>query len=678
MNAIQYGDSHRFLNFLRLPAPWRLLLLPVVLWFVLPLGAEEAEFTGDEPPEAAGITVVASPETTQQMRVITREEIEAAHAPDLAVLLQETANLALTRYGPYGNQTDINMRGFDSERIAFLINGVPVNSPVTGDFDISMIDLNTVDRIEVIYGGSDSKYNVTGALGGLINIITVKERERGLRVGGSFSNTAALPGKHYKPGAGGQGPKWQDLADSQNMTLSLGLGTEKSSWSAGLFANRAGNHFLFKDYYGRILRREGNEVWDAGASLSLVRNLARGAKLIAGGDLYYGDKNIPPSGISTASEKQRDVSTRQNLMLDIPGGGDSFSVEASLSHVWQSLDYGASSSHDFHTLSAINRWAWYPLDRLTLRLGGDYRYSRLKSSDMGLRGRHDGGLYVTGEFQSPGRLLIIPSLKAVFSGTSAAPVTPVPKLGLLWEGPSLTVKNNYFRSFKFPDFEDLYWAGGGMYGNADLKPEDGWGMDLGAAWKPVERIDFEGTFFTQWTADSIHWYGSGGIWRPENVGEAVFFGLDLKARLEIPLGRPAGGGPFERIGFSLSYQPLLSYLLSYGYGYSSNKRIPYMPPHSAAFSIDIPWKAGASGASPWRPSGSLAVSGHYQGFRYSDTANIGRLRPYFLLNASVNQEINRNLSAFLVLRNILNRSYESFNDYYLPGLTASLGLRVKF
>jgi vitamin B12 transporter len=679
---------------------------PALLWGILlmlcapaPAAAQEAEDPGEEAGtdypvlEAAGITVTGVVETTQQMRVIGREEIGAAHAPDLAVLLQETLNLGILRYGPYGNQTDINLRGFDSERIAFLINGVPVNSPVSGDFEISMIDLNTVERIEVIYGGADSKYNVTGALGGVINIVTVGEQEQGLRIGGSFSNTAALPGKYYRPGSGPQSPQWQDLADSQSLALSLGLGLEKISWSAGFFANRAGNHFLFEDYYGRTLRREGNEVWDTGFSLSLVRELAGEGRFIAGGDLYYGDKNIPPSGISTAAEKQRDFSTRQTLMLDLPRMREDLAAEASLSYVWQSLDYG-NSRHGFHTISAINRWAWQARDWLGLRLGGDYRYSFLDSSDMGTRGRHDGGLYGTAEFQAPGGFLVIPSAKLVFSGSGAAPLTVVPKIGFLWTpAPSLTLKNNYFRSFKLPDFEDLYWSGGGMRGNRDLKPEDGWGLDLGTAWKPDGRISLEGTFFAQWTADSIHWYNLGGGWRPENVGEAAFFGLDLRSRFEIPLGSrtgrpgesPAGRFLVEKIGLSLSYQPLLSYLLSYGYDYGSNKRIPYMPLHSAGLSIEIPWRADPSPnpssskpAGSWGPSGSWTLSGHYQGLRYGDTANMGRLRPYFLLNARFDQEISRNLSTFLVLRNLLNRSYESFNDYYMPGLTASLGLRVRF
>jgi vitamin B12 transporter len=665
-----------------------IVMVGLILCLATAITSQETEddFLDDEffllMEEAEGITVTGTPETTQQMQVVTKEEIEKVHAPDLAVLLQETLDLGITRYGPYGNQTDINMRGFDSERIAFLIDGVPANDIMSSEFDPFMIDINSVERIEVIYGGSDSKYNVTGALGGVINIITVKKQEPGLRIRASLSNTAAIPGEHYKPNAGYQDPRWEDLVDAQNLSLSLGLGTEKSSWSAGLFANRAGNHFLFTDYLGRTLRRESNEVWDGGASLSFVRDLPDYTKLIAGGDVYYGDKNIPLSGLSYTGEKQRDFSTRQNLMLDMPRAfRDDLSTEASLTHTWQTLDYGSASRHNQHILTAINRWGWYPLSKLTLRIGGDYRYSYLDSTDMGRHDRHDGGLYLTAEYELFKSFLLIPSVKAVFTGGGTAPVVPVPKLGLVWKpSASLTIKNNYFRSFKLADFEDLYWTGSGMYGNPDLKPEDGWGTDLGTVYQINDRINIEGVFFTQWTTDSIHWYSSGGTWKPTNVGEAIFFGLEGKLGFDIPLPP----GPFEKIGLSLSYQYLLSYLLSYGYTYSSNKRIPYMPLHGAGFSLNIPWKTGAwereslerNGSS--ERNGSLVISGHYEGQRYADTANLTKLKPYFLLNATVNQEINKTFTAFAVLRNILNKSYESFNDYYMPGLTVTVGLRMNF
>jgi vitamin B12 transporter len=676
------------------PFPRTGKLLPVLIFLVsllFPLFSQEAadapegdeDFVEDEfllSGEDEGITVTASPETTQQMKVVTREEIEDVHAPDMAVLLQETLDLGVTRYGPYGNQTDINMRGFDSERIAFLIDGVPVNSPVSGDFEISMIDPNSVERIEVIYGGSDSKYNVTGALGGVINIITVKKQEPGLRIGGGFSNTAALPGKYFDRGGNAAQPAWQDLLDTQNVSLSLGLGLNKLSVSANLFANRAENHFLFRDYNNKVRRKDNNEVWDTGASSSFILDLPDYAKLILGGDFYYSDKNIPTSGFSSFAEKQKDFSTRQNLMLDMPRAfRDDLSSEASLAHVWSTRNYGGASRHDQHTATVINRWGWYPLSKLTLRTGGDYRYSFLDSTDMGRHDRHDGGIYLTAEYQPVKQFLVIPSVKAVFSGGGTVPVVPIPKLGFVWHpADSLTVKNNYFRSFKLPDLEDLYWTGSGTYGNPDLKPEDGWGTDLGAAWQITDRINIEGVFFTQWTADSIHWYSSGGTWMPANVGEAIYFGLDSKLRFDIPFPF----GPFEKIGLSLSYQYLLSYLLSYGYTYSSDKRIPYMPLHGGGFSVDIPWKTGGRKQGGPEPRGlkpgSLVISGHYEDLRYADTANITKLEPCFLLNARINQEINKNLSAFVVFRNILNKSYESFNDYYMPGLTITAGMGMNF
>ena len=173
-----------------------LLLLLLSVWGI-PLFAQDAEeewedyldFGGD----SEGITVTGTPETTQQMEVIHREEIEKRNAQDLAALLEDVLDMSVTRYGGCGNQTEINMRGFDTERIAILIDGVPANSPRSGEFDVSQVDLNDVERIEVIYGGSDTKYNVSGALGGVINIITVKKQKPGFNLAGAVSNTGYLP-----------------------------------------------------------------------------------------------------------------------------------------------------------------------------------------------------------------------------------------------------------------------------------------------------------------------------------------------------------------------------------------------------------------------------------------------------------------------------------------------------
>jgi outer membrane cobalamin receptor len=153
-----------------------------VLFSLSSISAQEVEESDNfhdfgESPRDVSITGTA--ETTQQMTVIDKETIEKSGARDLASLLEEEIDISVTRYGGYGNQTDMNLRGFDTERIASLIDGIPANSPRSGEFDINQIDLNNVERIEVIYGGSDTRYNVSGALGGVINIITIKNRSPG-------------------------------------------------------------------------------------------------------------------------------------------------------------------------------------------------------------------------------------------------------------------------------------------------------------------------------------------------------------------------------------------------------------------------------------------------------------------------------------------------------------------
>jgi hypothetical protein len=48
-----------------------------------------------------------------------------------------------------------------------------------------------------------------------------------------------------------------------------------------------------------------------------------------------------------------------------------------------------------------------------------------------------------------------------------------------------------------------------------------------------------------------------------------------------------------------------------------------------------------------------------------------------LLNININQELSEHTGAFLALHNVLNTSYESYDDYPMPGITVTLGLRFK-
>jgi vitamin B12 transporter len=243
--------------------------------------------------------------------------------------------------------------------VAILIIGVPANSSLTGKFDINTIDLDSVERIEVIYGGSDTKYNVSGAMGGVINIITIKKQEKGLRGGAKISNTGYLSGAYTRRDGGVGETNGMVLLDTQMAELNMGYGAEKRSLSLNIFGDVAGNQYRYKDYYGYARSKESNNVKDIGAALSSVWDLPDGwSRLLTLTDVYHVNKNIPVSGTARLAVNQRDTRVWQNLVFDAPRFfHDTLASELTLSYSWTVQDFFESGKKNMiHDVIAINRW----------------------------------------------------------------------------------------------------------------------------------------------------------------------------------------------------------------------------------------------------------------------------------------------------------------------------------
>ena len=67
--------------------------------------------------------------------------------------------------------TSINIRGLSETRLVTLIDGDRVETATDLTVSLSMVDVNDIERVEVIKGGQSSLYG-TGAMGGIVNIIT--------------------------------------------------------------------------------------------------------------------------------------------------------------------------------------------------------------------------------------------------------------------------------------------------------------------------------------------------------------------------------------------------------------------------------------------------------------------------------------------------------------------------
>ncbi|MGH7376939.1 MAG: TonB-dependent receptor plug domain-containing protein, partial [Candidatus Methylomirabilales bacterium] len=153
--------------------PWKM----TALLLVLAGGAFPAWAQEPVEPEIGEVVVTATRTAdpvgaaTKSFTVITAEEIEAKQAQTVREALRTVPGVTLSQSGGLGTVTTTFLRGSNSSHTLYLIDGVPVNSPTNGVFDLSDLSTDNVERIEIVRGPQSTLYG-SAAMGGVINVIT--------------------------------------------------------------------------------------------------------------------------------------------------------------------------------------------------------------------------------------------------------------------------------------------------------------------------------------------------------------------------------------------------------------------------------------------------------------------------------------------------------------------------
>jgi vitamin B12 transporter len=111
------------------------------------------------------------PEVLAPVTLITREDIERSQAQSLPELLSRQAGLQMTRTGGPGSQTSLWARGAGSSGVLVLIDGMRLNTPLTGAAVLGGVNVATIERIEIVRGNMSSLYG-SEAIGGVVQIFT--------------------------------------------------------------------------------------------------------------------------------------------------------------------------------------------------------------------------------------------------------------------------------------------------------------------------------------------------------------------------------------------------------------------------------------------------------------------------------------------------------------------------
>jgi vitamin B12 transporter len=107
--------------------------------------------------------------TGKVVSVITKEQIEKSGGKDLSQLLNEQTGIIIN--GATSNQgtyKSLYVLGATSAYTLILLDGVPLNDPtgVGGTFDIRLLSLDNVERIEILKGSQSTLYGSNAVAGG--------------------------------------------------------------------------------------------------------------------------------------------------------------------------------------------------------------------------------------------------------------------------------------------------------------------------------------------------------------------------------------------------------------------------------------------------------------------------------------------------------------------------------
>ncbi len=117
---------------------------------------------------------VTNEQLSSSVSVINKEELLQLSSNNVIDALRQIPSLWVEEQGGPGGVTSIALRGAEANHTLVLLDGVQLNDPTNtrgGAFDLNSINIEAIERIEIIRGAQSAVYG-SDALAGVIHIIT--------------------------------------------------------------------------------------------------------------------------------------------------------------------------------------------------------------------------------------------------------------------------------------------------------------------------------------------------------------------------------------------------------------------------------------------------------------------------------------------------------------------------
>ncbi len=566
--------------------------------------------------------------------VITREEIAASGARWLIDVLQFAPGVSVVRTGPPGAQTDVSLRGANATHTLFLIDGVKVNSPTTGSYDLTGVQLaaDQIERIEIVRGPQSTLYG-SQAIGGVINVITRQGSGPGTweidAEGGAYST--------------GRVHSWIN-GEAQSIRYN---GSVSYLDSAGFSTANEANGNPERDGYRNLSYNARADY--AANNGTVLRGFFRGFD----GDVEFDDFGSEPI------DALNNVQTTRETYVGFAGGYEGSGVSSIVEFSLTDAEIETISPDGFFTGflldSAISELDWQNRVALpgqqTLIGGIEYRREQAtiaSESAFGVDGFDEKvdffGVYAQDQIRVGDRARLTGGVRFEDHSTFGSKWTGR-ATGTVDATRSVRIHGSVGSGFKAPTLNDLFFPG---FSNPGLKPEESVGFDLGV-----------GSFFTGGTIDLTFFYNDiseliqfdFATFSPVNVGNVTTRGIEI------------GGDYTPHAAVTLSGNYTFTDVLPEG----SEDQLIRRPRHQGGF------------RTTWVPMSALRLWGElrWKAGRF-DFGPEGRVQmdAFGIVNLAADYRITPVLLVRSRIDNIFDTDYEEVIGYGTAGIGGYIGLTV--
>lgn len=582
-------------------------------------------------------------------RVISDLDIKRMDATNISDLL-ETELPGIEFSYSMNQQTSLNMSGFGGNSVLFLVDGERLAGETLDNVDYSRLNMDNVQRIEIVKGAASSLYG-SNAVGGVVNIISRESQEPwSVNVNGRYG---AHNEQRYGGSIGFNAGRFNSMTNVQYTSIdAIDLSKETDNEEVGDYSMIYGNSTL------NIKER-------------LIYTPIDNLKFTARAGYFFRERN------SSESQKDRYRSFTGGLKGNYNiTDKDDLEVAYSFDQYDKSdyLVFGDLDVRDYsnvqHTLRALYNHTF--ADKHILTVGGDYMHDYLMSyqfTDGGSYIQHTADAFAQFDWNPHKKFNLIAGLR--FDYFSEAKLSHLsPKLGLMYKLGNCSLRGSYAGGFRAPTLKEMYmnfYMGNifMIYGNPDLKPESSHNFSLSAEYmKRNHNLTVTGFYNIIDNRITTAWNQALGGQVYTNMSRLQVAGVDANA--------------------SGKYRCGISWRLSYAYTYEHIKKgepmLSATRPHTATARIayDKDWNNyGLSVALTGRYLSKLTTDVYTEMTSYEQTEK--QTYPgYTIWKLSFAQRVWKGINITLAIDNLFNYrpDYYYSNSPSTTGTTFSVGLSL--